>query len=177
MQLGQIDPNVKLPAAVKAAEGGKPTIAPFASSATLAAALKTERKTVTSSNVAGIIPGSDPKLKDEVVVLSAHLDHVGVGKADTKGDTIHNGAMDNAMGIASLIEEAKRFQASGKPPRRSIMFLAVTAEDRKQRREAECDGGAFENFCMWMCRRIFIKSSSKFVEFDRSCNFYPLARW
>lgn len=117
-------------AAVKAAEAGKPAIAPFASSATLAAALKTERKTVTSSNVAGIIPGADPKLKDEVVVLSAHLDHVGIGKADAKGDTIHNGAMDNAMGIASLIEEAKRFQASGKPPRRSILFLAVTAEEK-----------------------------------------------
>lgn len=117
-------------AAVKAADAGKPVIAPFASGATLAAALKTERKTVTSSNVAGIIPGSDPRLKDEVVVLSAHLDHVGVGKADERGDTIHNGAMDNAMGIASLIEEAKRFQASGKPPRRSILFLAVTAEEK-----------------------------------------------
>lgn len=117
-------------AAVKAADAGKPVIAPFASGAKLAVALKTERKTVTSSNVAGIIPGSDPRLKDEVVVLSAHLDHVGVGKADARGDTIYNGAMDNAMGIASLIEEAKRFQASGKPPRRSVMFLAVTAEEK-----------------------------------------------
>lgn len=117
-------------AAVKAADAGKPVVAPFASGARLAAAIKTERKTVTSSNVAGIIPGSDPKLKDEVVVLSAHLDHVGVGKADERGDTIYNGAMDNAMGIASLIEEARRFQASGKPPRRSIMFLAVTAEEK-----------------------------------------------
>ncbi|MCP3732300.1 M28 family metallopeptidase [Sphingomonas sp. MG17] len=116
--------------ALKAAEAGKPVIAPFASGALLAVALKTERKTVTSSNVAGMIPGSDPKLKDEVVVLTAHLDHVGVGKADAKGDTIYNGAMDNAMGIASLIEEAKRFQASGKPPRRSVMFLAVTAEEK-----------------------------------------------
>lgn len=116
-------------AAVKAAEREK-SVTPFASSAKLAVALKTERKTVTSSNVAGIIPGSDPRLKDEVVVLTAHLDHVGVGKADDTGDTIYNGAMDNAMGIASLIEEAKRFQASGKPPRRSIMFLAVTAEEK-----------------------------------------------
>lgn len=117
-------------AAVKAAEAGKPMVAPFASGARLAVALKTERKTVTSSNVAGIIPGSDPKLKDEVVVLTAHLDHVGVGRADDSGDTIYNGAMDNAMGIASLIEEAKRFQASGRPPRRSVMFLAVTAEEK-----------------------------------------------
>jgi Zn-dependent M28 family amino/carboxypeptidase len=66
----------------------------------------------------------------EVVVLSAHLDHVGVGKPDARGDTIYNGAEDNAVGIASLIEEAKRFTASGKPPRRTLMFLAVTAEEK-----------------------------------------------
>lgn len=117
-------------AAIKAVEANKPQLKAFAARATLAAALKTERKMVMSSNVAGIIPGSDPALKDEVVVLSAHLDHVGVGRADTKGDTIHNGAMDNAMGIASLIEEAKRFRDSGKAPRRSVMFLAVTAEEK-----------------------------------------------
>ncbi|MEG3181845.1 M20/M25/M40 family metallo-hydrolase [Sphingomonas sp. LT1P40] len=117
-------------AALKAAEAGKPVLKAFATTSSLAVALKTERKTVTSPNVAGIIPGSDPQLKDEVVILSAHLDHVGVGKADASGDTIYNGAMDNAMGIASLIEEAKRFQASGKAPRRTIMFLAVTAEEK-----------------------------------------------
>ncbi|ODP36055.1 M28 family metallopeptidase [Sphingomonas turrisvirgatae] len=116
--------------ALRDAEAGKAVIKPFASGARLAVSLKTETKVVTSSNVAGMIPGSDPKLKDEVVVLTAHLDHVGVGKADKNGDTIYNGAMDNAMGIASLIEEAKRFQASGKPPRRSVMFLAVTAEEK-----------------------------------------------
>lgn len=116
--------------ALKTAQAGRASVAPFASSARLAVSLKTETTVVTSSNVAGILPGSDPKLKDEVVVLTAHLDHVGVGKADATGDTIYNGAMDNAMGIASLIEEAKRFQASGKPPRRSIMFLAVTAEEK-----------------------------------------------
>jgi Zn-dependent M28 family amino/carboxypeptidase len=117
-------------AAIKDAEANKAVIKPFASGARLAVSLKTESKVVTSSNVAGIIPGSDPRLKDEVVVLTAHLDHVGVGKADARGDTIYNGAMDNAMGIASLIEEAKRFRASGKPPRRSVMFLAVTAEEK-----------------------------------------------
>lgn len=117
-------------AAIKAVEANKPQLRAFAARATLAAALKTERKMVMSSNVAGIIPGSDPALKDQVVVLSAHLDHVGVGRADAKGDTIHNGAMDNAMGIASLIEEAKRFRDSGKAPRRSVMFLAVTAEEK-----------------------------------------------
>ncbi|MAX01027.1 MAG: aminopeptidase [Sphingomonas sp.] len=98
--------------------------------ATLNAEVKTERRRIESSNVAGMIPGGDPAVKDQVVVLSAHLDHVGVGKPDASGDTIYNGAMDNAVGIASLIEEAKRFQSAKKPPRRSILFLAVTAEEK-----------------------------------------------
>ncbi|MGK6354282.1 M28 family metallopeptidase [Sphingomonas sp. DT-207] len=97
---------------------------------TLTVGLKTANTPITSYNVAGILPGSDPELGQEVVVLSAHLDHVGVGKANAQGDTIYNGAMDNAVGIASLIEEAKRFKASGKKPRRSILFLAVTAEEK-----------------------------------------------
>ncbi|HSI17944.1 MAG TPA: M28 family metallopeptidase [Sphingomonas sp.] len=97
---------------------------------TLTVSLHTAFEPSHSANVAGLLPGSDPRLKDEVVVLSAHLDHLGVGRADTTGDTIYNGAEDNATGIASLIEEAKRFKASGKPPRRSILFLAVTAEEK-----------------------------------------------
>lgn len=84
---------------------------------------------VTSWNVAGLLEGSDPTLKNEVVVLSAHLDHVGVGRPDSRGDTIHNGAMDNAVGIAALIEAAKRFKG-GAAPKRSILFLAVTAEEK-----------------------------------------------
>jgi Zn-dependent M28 family amino/carboxypeptidase len=97
---------------------------------TLSVTLNTANTAITSYNVAGMLPGSDPAIGKEVVVLSAHLDHVGVGKPNAKGDTIYNGAMDNAVGIASLIEEAKRFKASGKPPRRSILFLAVTAEEK-----------------------------------------------
>lgn len=95
----------------------------------LSVRLKTERAPVTSYNVAGLLEGSDAKLREEVVVLTAHLDHVGVG-TPKNGDPIYNGAMDNAVGIASLIEEAKRFKASGQKPRRSILFLAVTAEEK-----------------------------------------------
>ncbi|WP_294289732.1 M28 family metallopeptidase, partial [uncultured Sphingomonas sp.] len=95
----------------------------------ISAAINTEWTPLPSSNVVGLLPGSDPKLKDEYVVLSAHLDHVGVGRA-VNGDTIYNGAEDNAVGIASLIEEAKKFKASGTPPKRSILFLAVTAEEK-----------------------------------------------
>lgn len=96
---------------------------------TLSVATRTAFTALSSSNVAGMIPGADPVVGKEVVVLSAHLDHIGVSKTGT-GDRINNGALDNAIGIASLIEEAKRFTASGQPPKRSILFLAVTGEEK-----------------------------------------------
>jgi hypothetical protein len=95
----------------------------------LRASFASTHGTAESSNVVGLIEGSDPKLKNEYVVLSAHLDHVGVGTA-VNGDTIYNGAMDNATGIATLIEVAKRFRAAGKAPKRSILLVAVTAEEK-----------------------------------------------
>jgi Zn-dependent M28 family amino/carboxypeptidase len=95
--------------------------------ATLSIATKTSFAAARSSNVVGMLPGSDPALAKEVVVLSAHLDHVGV--SGNAPDKIHNGALDNAIGIASLIEEAKRFQKEG-APKRTILFLAVTAEEK-----------------------------------------------
>ncbi len=91
--------------------------------------LKTEINPVASSNVAGLLEGSDPALKDQVVVLSAHLDHTGICP-EVKGDTICNGAMDNAVGIASMIEVAHGFKHLKVKPKRSILFLAVTAEEK-----------------------------------------------
>ena len=82
-----------------------------------------------SSNVAGLIEGSDPALASQNIVLSGHLDHIGVG-VPIKGDAIYNGAMDNAVGIASMIEVAKRIMASPVRPKRSLLFLAVTAEEK-----------------------------------------------
>lgn len=114
----------------KATDSDNAAFTPVLLKGMLAVAVKTETRPMPSSNVIGVIPGSDPALKDQVVVLSAHLDHIGVGRPDKTGDTINNGAEDNAIGIASLIEEAKRFAASGKPPRRTVMFLAVTAEEK-----------------------------------------------
>ena len=114
----------------KAADSDDAAFRPVALAGTLSVAIKTDTRPMPSSNVIGLLPGSDAKLKDEVVILSAHLDHIGVGAPDKTGDTINNGAEDNAIGIASLIEEAKRFVASGKPPRRTILFLAVTAEEK-----------------------------------------------
>ncbi|MBO9713123.1 M20/M25/M40 family metallo-hydrolase [Sphingomonas sp.] len=82
-----------------------------------------------SPNVVGILPGSDPRLSAEYVVLSAHLDHLGIRSGDAPGDKIYNGAMDNAAGVATMLEAARAFVESGKRPRRSILFVALTGEE------------------------------------------------
>jgi hypothetical protein len=79
-------------------------------------------------NVAAIVPGSDPKLKDEVVVFSAHWDHLGIG-TPVAGDAIYNGAIDNGTGCGILIELARAWAALPQKPRRSALFLSVTAEE------------------------------------------------
>lgn len=91
--------------------------------------ISSETKIVESHNVVAILPGSDPKLKDEVVVLSAHLDHIGITKP-VNGDSINNGALDNAAGVATTLEVARTFAEAKKRPRRSIMFLTVTGEEK-----------------------------------------------
>ncbi len=86
---------------------------------------------VTSENVIGVLPGSDAALRNELVVLSAHLDHLGIaseGHGDGQVDRLFNGAMDNASGIAVLLQIARDLPGK-KPPRRSIVFAAVTAEE------------------------------------------------
>jgi hypothetical protein len=87
------------------------------------------RTPIDSTNLAGVVEGSDPALKSEYVIMSAHLDHLGVGRA-INGDSIYNGAMDNASGIASVIETARLLKASGIKTKRSVLFLAVTAEEK-----------------------------------------------
>lgn len=88
-----------------------------------------ESSRVTSHNIVGVLPGTDPVLKGEHVVLSAHLDHVGIGEP-IDGDRIYNGAMDNASGIATLLDVAASLQEARKAFRRSLLFLAVTAEEK-----------------------------------------------
>lgn len=83
---------------------------------------------VTSPNVLGLLPGSDPVLANEVVMLTAHLDHDGI-VAGKSGDAIMNGAMDNAAGVSTMLEAARAFIDSGKAPRRSVLFVALTAEE------------------------------------------------
>ncbi|WP_105102665.1 M28 family metallopeptidase [Microbulbifer pacificus] len=92
-------------------------------------------KQIQSPNVVGLLPGSDPKLKDEYVVFSAHLDHIGVNEeghgeaGEGAHDLINNGAQDNAAGIAVMLEVARLFAEAGQAPRRSMLFVAVTAEE------------------------------------------------
>src|SRR5205807_5598792 len=83
---------------------------------------------IQSRNVAAIIPGSDPKLKDEAVIFSAHWDHLGIG-TPVNGDSIYNGAIDNATGCAVLLELARVWGSLPQKPKRSALFLAVTAEE------------------------------------------------
>src|SRR6185369_16519847 len=74
--------------------------------------------------------GSDPKLKNEVVIYSAHHDHFGIGKPDAKGDNIYNGAEDNASGCAQLLAIARAMTALPERPRRSVLFLFVAGEEQ-----------------------------------------------
>ena len=94
---------------------------------TFSAAYKVKHEVITSKNVAGRIAGS--KYPNETIIYSGHWDHLGVGAPDAKGDRIYNGAVDNADGIAGLLELARAFK-SRPAPQRSILFLAVTAEEK-----------------------------------------------
>jgi Zn-dependent M28 family amino/carboxypeptidase len=94
----------------------------------LRARVTLESAAIESDNVAALLPGSDPTLAREHVVLTAHLDHVGIG-APVNGDRLYNGAMDNASGIATMIEVARSLSAATPRPKRSILFVAVTGEE------------------------------------------------
>jgi hypothetical protein len=80
-------------------------------------------------NVVALLPGSDPALDGTYVVVTAHFDHVGVGPPDATGDSIYNGADDNASGTAALLEVADALASMPEPPRRSVLFLAVSGEE------------------------------------------------
>ena len=92
-------------------------------------AIKNSLRTIDSQNVVAKFEGSDSALKDEYVVYSAHWDHLGIG-APVKGDKIYNGALDNASGVATVLEIARAFTRIQPAPKRSILFLMVTAEEQ-----------------------------------------------
>ncbi|HET9864598.1 MAG TPA: M28 family metallopeptidase [Steroidobacteraceae bacterium] len=85
---------------------------------------------VKTANVAGLLPGSDPELKDELVIYSAHHDHFGIGDPDESGDKIYNGAEDNAAGCAEVLAIARAMAALPERPRRSVLFLFVAGEEQ-----------------------------------------------
>ena len=113
---------------LEAADAGKP-LPHFEIPAKLKATVAVTRANVSSQNVVAILAGSDPVLKNEYVVFSAHLDHLGIGKP-INGDAIYNGAMDNAAGVASLLDVAARLKESNAKLRRSVLFVAVTGEEK-----------------------------------------------
>jgi len=112
---------------VALAEAGKP-LPRFPLHLSIRARVVVDRSEAESDNVAGILPGSDPQLKSQFVVLSAHLDHMGTGAA-IQGDRIYNGAMDNASGVATLLDIAHSLHDSKAKLRRSLLFLVVTGEE------------------------------------------------
>ncbi|MCH9647666.1 MAG: M28 family peptidase [Deltaproteobacteria bacterium] len=83
-----------------------------------------------TANVLGVLPGSDAVLQNQAVIYTAHHDHLGIGEGDDQEDRIYNGARDNASGVAELVAIAKAFRALPEPPKRSILFLAVGAEEQ-----------------------------------------------
>jgi Zn-dependent M28 family amino/carboxypeptidase len=85
---------------------------------------------VQSANVLGLIPGSDPELRDEAVIFTAHHDHLGIGTPNEDGDAIYNGAYDNASGVALVMGIAKALKSMPEAPRRSVLIALVGAEEQ-----------------------------------------------
>jgi hypothetical protein len=113
---------------VAAAEAGK-QLPRFVIPAKLKAKTVIKHGEVESQNVAAIYPGSDARLKSEYVVMSGHLDHLGIG-VPINGDSIFNGAMDNASGVAAMLDVAAHLKEAGVKTKRSILFVAVTGEEK-----------------------------------------------
>lgn len=103
--------------------------APVPLGTTASVTLHNTLRTIDSRNVVAKLEGGDPALRDEYVIYTAHWDHFGIG-TEISGDTIYNGAADNASGTAGILEIARAFTRLPAPPKRSILFLAVTAEEQ-----------------------------------------------
>jgi len=110
-----------------AAKGERPK--GFALKTRVKAAAETTVRRFTSPEVIGIVEGADPKLKSEYVAMMGHLDHIGMKKTGD-GDRINNGAMDNAAGVATLLEAAHAFMSEAQRPRRSVLIVANTGEEK-----------------------------------------------
>jgi hypothetical protein len=116
-------------AAIRALADSGAALHGFDLPAQLRATVVLDQSEAVSDNVVGLLPGADRTLASEYVALTAHLDHLGVGQPQA-GDSIYNGAMDNASGIATLLEAATALGRRQPRPRRSLLFVAVTAEEK-----------------------------------------------
>lgn len=103
---------------------------PFELNTKVTLSRKSAHEEISSPNVAAVLPGSDPELRNEYVLYTAHSDHIGVTQDLSQDDHINNGAMDNASGVSVLLETARMFVEAEEQPKRSILFLSVTAEER-----------------------------------------------
>lgn len=113
---------------IAAADAGQP-LTGFPLATRLSGAVAAEVHQIRSPNLVARLEGSDPRLKSEMVVISAHLDHLGIGEP-INGQTMYRGAMDDASGVASVLEIARNLVASPVRPKRSILFVIVTAEEK-----------------------------------------------
>jgi Zn-dependent M28 family amino/carboxypeptidase len=111
------------------ARAATPAFTPVPLGVTASVKLDNTLRTIDSRNVVAKLEGSDATLKDEYVIYTAHWDHFGIGEK-VNGDSIYNGAADNASGTAGLLAMAKAYAAMKTPPKRSILFLSVTAEEQ-----------------------------------------------
>ncbi len=94
----------------------------------LSTVLKAAKRNVETANVIGVLPGSDPVLRDEAVIFTGHHDHFGIGKP-VDGDSIYNGALDNATGVSAILNLGQMFSSLTNAPRRSMVFATVAAEE------------------------------------------------
>ncbi|MBM4382055.1 MAG: M28 family peptidase [Deltaproteobacteria bacterium] len=104
--------------------------APVALGATTSLEVRAALRRIETANVLALLPGRDAKLRDQIVVYTAHHDHLGIGEPDASGDGIYNGALDNAAGVAVVANVAEAFAALPRPPRRSVLFAFVAAEEQ-----------------------------------------------
>ncbi|MEQ1833729.1 MAG: M28 family metallopeptidase [Candidatus Eisenbacteria bacterium] len=112
-----------------AADAESSLVQSFALPWSLKAVRVTQHQRTSSPNVVGVLRGSDPRLRNEAVVISAHLDHLGISEP-VNGDSVNNGAYDNASGTAMMLECARAFAALKVRPKRSLIFLSVTGEEK-----------------------------------------------
>ena len=104
------------------------TFRPIPISAHAVLRIRSQIRQIRASNIVAVIDGADPEGRREAVVFTAHYDHLGVGQP-LNGDSIYNGAEDNASGVAALLATAAAFALAGPPPRRSVLFVATTAQE------------------------------------------------